>query len=45
MRVKGKVKWSKTTGEYSMGFKVQTSNEQIGIPLEKYCNNSGIYPN
>ena len=32
-------KWSRTAGEYSMGFKVQISSEQKGVPLEKYSNN------
>ena len=35
IRGKGKVKWSKTAREYSMGFKVQRNSEQIGVPLEK----------
>ena len=41
---KGKVKWSKTVGEYSMGFKVQTNSEQMGVPLEN-SNNRGASPN
>ena len=40
-----KTKWSKTVGEYSMGFKVQTSSEQIGVVLGKYGNNCDISPN
>ena len=40
-----KTKWSKTVGEYSMGFKVQTSSEQIGVPLDKYSSNHDISPN
>ena len=38
----GKVKWSKTVGEYSMGPKAQTTSEQRGDPLEKYSNNHYI---
>ena len=41
----GKEKWSETVGEYSMGFKVQTNSEQVGVPLENYRNNHGISPN
>ena len=32
-------------GLYSMGFKVQTNSEQIGVPLKKYGNNCEILPN
>ena len=39
MRGRGKAKCSKTRGENSMGFKVQTNSEQIAFPLEKYSNN------
>ena len=43
---RGKEKWNKKTGEeYSMGCKVQTNSEQIGVLLEKYSNNHGILPN
>ena len=42
MRGRGKAKCSKTRGENSMGFKVQTNNVQIEVPLEKYRNNHGI---
>ena len=42
---RAKVKWSKTAGEYSMGFKVLTNRGWIEGPLEKYCNNRGISPN
>ena len=31
--------------EYSTGFKVQTSREQIGVPLEKCRNNPDFSPN
>ena len=41
----GKAKWSKTEGEYSMGFKVQTNSKQISVLLEKYSNNHDILPN
>ena len=42
IRDRGKAKWIKTVGEYSMGFKVQTISEQIGVPFEKYSNNHDI---
>ena len=45
IRVRGKAKWNETVGEYSMGFKVQTSSEQIGVPLDKYSSNHDISPN
>ena len=44
IRGRAKVKWSKTVGEYSMGFKVQTNSEQMGVPLEN-SNNRGASPN
>ena len=44
IRGRTKVKWSKTVGEYSMGFEVQTSIEQTGVPLEKYSNNPDMSP-
>ena len=34
IRGRAKAKWSKTA-DYSMVFKVQTSIEQVGVPLEK----------
>ena len=42
---RAKARWSKTAGEYSMGFKVERSSEQIGGPLEKHSNNCNISPN
>ena len=39
IRVRAKVKWSEKAGEHSMGFKVLTSSEKIGDPLESYSNN------
>ena len=42
IRDRMKSKWSKTAGEYSMGFKVLTSGEQIGDLLKKYSNNCDI---
>ena len=42
IRDREKAKWSKTAGEYSTAFKVQTSREQIGDPLEEYHNNHDI---
>ena len=42
VRVRVKEKWSKKAGEYSMGFKVLTSGEQIGDLLKKYSNNCDI---
>ena len=42
IRGRVKAKWSKTAGEYSMGFKVQRISKQIGDPLEKYSNNCDI---
>ena len=44
IRVRGKAKWNETVGEYSMGFKVQTNSEQLGVPLEN-SNNRGASPN
>ena len=40
----GKAKWVKAVGEYSMGFKVPTSREEIGDPLDKYSINHDISP-
>ena len=45
IRDRMKSKWSKTAGEYSMGFKVLTSTEQKRDPLEKYNKNCDISPN
>ena len=45
IRGRAKTKWSETVGLYSMGFKVQTNSEQIGVPLKKYGNNCEILPN
>ena len=36
------MKWNKTEGEYSVGFRVQISSKQIGDLLEKYSNNHDI---
>ena len=42
---RGKAIWIKTAGEYSVGFKVPTSREEIGDPLDKYGVNRDISPN
>ena len=42
---RGKAKGSKKGGENSMGFKVPTSREQIGDPLDKYSDKHDISPN
>ena len=44
IRDRAKVKWSKRMEKYSIGFKVLTSSEQIGDPLEKYSYNHDISP-
>ena len=45
IRGRRQAKWNEIVGEYSMGFKVQISSEQIRVPLENYSNNHGISPN
>ena len=45
IRFRAKATWSKTAGEYPMGFKLQTSSEQIEVPVGKYGNNHDTSPN
>ena len=42
---RGKVKWFKIAGVYSMMFKVPALREEIGDPLDMYCVNHDISPN
>ena len=41
---RGKVKWFKTAGVYSMIFKVPALREEIGDPLDVYCVNRDNSP-
>ena len=41
---RGKSKWIKTVGVYSMGFKVPTHSEEIGDPLDMHSVNSDVSP-
>ena len=41
---RGKAKWFKTVGVYSMVFKVPTHREEIGDPLDMYSVNCDISP-
>ena len=41
---RGKAKWFKTAGVYSMVFKVPTSREEIGDPLAMYSVNHDNSP-
>ena len=42
---RGKAKWFKTTGVYSMIFKVPALREEIGDPLDMYSVNCDISTN
>ena len=45
IRDRANTNYSKTVGEYSMGYKVLASTEQIGDLSQKYSNNHDISPN
>ena len=43
--LRGKVKWFKTAGVYSMIFKVPACTKETGDPLDMYSVNCDISPN